>query len=451
MIVETKKEEQIIYIKDLLFAALYCWKAVVAAAVLLGLLLGGYKAVGALKSQPTVQGTPTKAMQEYQTQKTAMEQRIATLQQIVDNRQSYLKSSLLMQLDPYNHYETRITLFVDTDYQIQPGANYQDPDYTQAVLDAYESVLQDKSVLAKISEIAGVSENYAVELMCFNRESANDADEIMTVAIKCDTAEKAVLLETAVVEILQENSKVIGETVAEHTLVLPQITSAATVDLSLVETQKKEINGIAEMLNSLTDAKTKLAALTPPASGAGASRSAQLKKAVVFGALGVAAGAFLMACVIWVLHIISTKVYSVRTLQNRTGIKVIGCICVKPGKDRIGRWLRKLEGRYSETGMELIATDIGLRLQKGDKVLLTGSANDEKRQALAEALAKNGVQVTEAKDLRNNAHTLEALAATDAVVLVEQCGVSGYDAITRQMEVIADYKKQLLGCVVLDG
>ena len=43
--------EQEIDLKELLFTLLYRWRPIVLAAVLLGLLLGGYKVVNGLRSQ----------------------------------------------------------------------------------------------------------------------------------------------------------------------------------------------------------------------------------------------------------------------------------------------------------------------------------------------------------------------------------------------------------------
>ena len=97
---EQQKEPQMVYIKDLLFTVLYRWKAVLAVTLALALALGG---LGFLLT-----GNPSREelqkQESYNTQKAVYDQRIAALEKSVAERQAHLAQSLLMQLDPYNHY-----------------------------------------------------------------------------------------------------------------------------------------------------------------------------------------------------------------------------------------------------------------------------------------------------------------------------------------------------------
>ena len=200
----------------------------------------------------------------------------------------------------------------------------------------------------------------------------------------------------------------------------------------------------------MTETQTRLEALQRLVTQT-TSVSGLVKQAIIFAVLGGVLGAFLTVCAVWVLHITSGKVYSDRTLRNRTGVKVIGC--VSAGKKKgIDRKLHKLEGRNTaetESQYALLAVDIRCRMENAKHLLVTGSVEAEGLvSALRQAIP--GVQVSSGSIL-DSAAALEMLKACDAVLLVEQCGVSRYSQVDRQTEIICDYAKQLLGCVLLDG
>ena len=155
------------------------------------------------------------------------------------------------------------------------------------------------------------------------------------------------------------------------------------------------------------------------------------------------------ACVIWVNYIVGTKVYSRRILQDVTGVRVLGSVMTKPHKCGIDRWLYSLEGREKSQSYDLLATDIRCRMV-GKTLLITG---DGDTAALHEALTKAlpDVQILDCGDILSQASAVTALSSSDAVVLVEHCGVSRYNRVNDRISLIADYGKQLIGCVLLDG
>ena len=57
----------------------------------------------------------------------------------IDNAQEYIDKSVRQKLDPYNVYTSETRFYITTDYKIMPGMDYQNPDYTSAVLSAYNS------------------------------------------------------------------------------------------------------------------------------------------------------------------------------------------------------------------------------------------------------------------------------------------------------------------------
>lgn len=439
---EMKKEEQMIYVKDLLFAALYRWKTIVAVAVLLALVLGGPQVVSAIRGGTGIVEPDPVAVEQYQSEKAALEKQVEYLQHTVDNRQLYLENSLLMQLDPYDHYEARVIAYAGTTIDGNLSGVY----LSQTLLSAYRSVLNEQAFLKQLAQALEINQQYAAELISVG--SSETMAYTLEVTVKCDTEERAEKLAEIVAAHLEASQKSVATAVTAHSLSVLEKTAAAKIDPALGQTQQETMEDLNAVLTAQDEANADLEKLVEPVAQQ-LSKKAALKKAVILAVLGAVAGVFVTACVIWVLHITGSKVYSARTLNNRTGVKIIGCVNAAPRKNPVDRMLRAWEGRNMQEDLQLLATDIRCRAQGAGKLLVTGGV---KAEALVSALQTQlpGVEIATG-DITDSAEALTALGGCDAVVLVEQCGVSRYSAVARRIEIIQDYGKQLLGCVVLDG
>ena len=431
---EKQNDTQMVYIKDLLFTVLYRWKAVLAVMLAFALLLGG--AAMLLGSTPTQD--ELSALAAYSTAKAVYDQRITALEKSVNERQAHVNGSLLMALDPYNHYEAQLTISV----QLQEGdSGFQSAFSSQSVLEAYRAMLTEEGFLTTLAELLQQPAQYVPELIGATTPAIGT--DTVTFSIKCADAQTAAALAEAMEQHLLGSQDTIQQDLPAHNLSVLKTTALAMADSNLAETQRGELNRLAEILTGLTEARNKRSALVRPNAADGASK---IKTAILLAAVGAFAGAFLMVCILWLGHIGSGKVYSARTLQNRTGIKVLGTLDSGKKRGPVLRWLRKLEGRAAATDPTFVATDIALRAETG-KLLVIGS------NALAKALNATMPQaeVTAAASILECPDALQALAACDAVVLTATCEVTRYQAVLQQMEKIKDFNKQLIGCVLVDG
>ena len=437
---QSKKGERLIYFKDLVFTVLWKWKVVVAVGIILALALGGFQA---LRMMQTSKGeVSADLMTEYENRKEDIEERVAILQQHLDGQNNYLAQSLLMQLDPYHHYEVKVSLYARTDCDGTTENGFQMLNPALTVLRGYEKALLDTESTKAIAQVLGIQEMYVPEL------SIVEMDEIsgtLSLRMKCEDLESGEKLLTALVTQVRNAQKNIASSVKEHTLSILEQTVVPCVDVKLAETQKKNNAALTDVQKDLTEAKKELAALGTVEVIGGIS----VKKVVLFAFIGGALGVILCACAIWVNYIVGTKVYSRRILQDVTGVRVLGSVMKKPHKCGIDRWLYSLEGREKSQSYDLLATDIRCRMV-GKTLLITG---DGDTAALYEALTKAlpDVQILDCGDILSQASAVTALSSSDAVVLVEHCGVSRYNRVNDRISLIADYGKQLIGCVLLDG
>ena len=125
-------------------------------------------------------------------------------------------------------------------------------------------------------------------------------------------------------------------------------------------------------------------------------------------------------------------------------------------KNPVDRLLMKLEGRdvtEPEVRAKLLAADIRNRCGDISGLLVTGDAEASSRKLLVDALqnAMQGIQVEDNGSLFGSVSAVESLAKCDAVVFVEQCECSLYANVEKEAEMVADYGKKLIGCVLLDG
>lgn len=448
---ERKNDEQMIYLKDLLFAALRSWRIVLIVAVALAVLLGGYRGISK-SSAGTDPAVLEEAQEQYEAEKAILEQRVETLKESLVSRQAYFENSILMQLDPYNHYEAVISLYADTGYKIQPGNSYQDPDKTNIVLGAYKAVLLGESCVQEIAQVLETESQYVAELLTVELDETTGA---MNAWFKCATQEQATQVLDVMVRQLTGAYAQVEKAVVAHNPRLLDSTVRAYVDPKLAESQKTETARLNELLTNLADAEAKSAALAAPVA-AKVSFGTVVKQAVIFAVLGFVAGAFITVCVIWVMHIAGKAAYSVRSVESRTGVKVIGCVAHTAITNKIDSWLNTLEGRCTADPAQqtaLLATDIRCRIPEVKTLLVTGSESPEERENLVQALQKGmpNAKVLDPGSILTSPQALEALAGADAVVLVEKCHSASYGDISREKAIICDYNKQLVGCVLLDG
>lgn len=442
---ENKKEDQAIYLKDLLFAAVHRWRTVLIIAVVAAILLGGFNAIrnlGSAASDAQYQA----AMEQYALDKEALSAKAELLQDHIESCQDYLENSILVKINPYGFYQACLVLYTDTNYQINPGTSYQDIDKTAGVLVAYEAAFTGDTMVNLLAESIKTQPQYISELITCRTSLPQGT---ISVGINCTSKEDAQLLLDKLSQQLSALQSEINLSVANHTVSILDQSVVRKVDPTIATKQSESTERLSTLMDDLSKTEVQLSAIVSP------SKPSVLKSTVIFSVLGGVLGAFLSVCVIWFMHITSDKVYAARVLGNRTGVKVLGCLA-EAKKCALDRWLNKLEGRSTvdpQVQAAWLATNIRNYCAKTEHLLVVGCANPDQLKTFSQALqeAMPGTQITFAANLLNNATALDALAVCDTVVLAEQCNVSRYSQINKQVALINDYNKELIGCILLGG
>lgn len=424
-----ERDEQVIFIKDLIFAVLYQWRKVLVVVLAFALLLGGYKAISGL---PIATDDPAAPQVEAETD---------PLQEKVRQQTAYLDDSVLMNLNPYDLYKATLTISI-TAQCVTPEGSPMPASYVGAVVSSYVSSLSAVYATPEAAQLAQTTPQYLSELVLIEFELHGVADGTVTVVIRHNDSQVADQLMALAEQALPQITQQITEAVSAHTA-STHIAASMVVDPELAELQQKE-------KKLLEDNRRALAEQTPIISTSEQYTSYKelLKSAVIFAVIGAVLGGFLTVCVIWLLHFSSTKVYSARTLKAWTGIKVLSTADTAKCKNPIDRWLRKLEGRADEKQLAVAWATVS---NYASDLPLLVCADAGCPEAAMKALTDKLPSAQVCGSLTTDVAALENLPKCGNVLLVVTCGKTLYRDVAQQMQLIRDQGKDLIGCVVLGG
>ena len=132
--------------------------AALACAIIFGAAAGAHTAWGGAVSQDAQKAYESElaeynrkkesyeaAKQQYSLDIANNEKSQRDTEYAIQKAQEYAENSVWNNLDPYNVWVAQADLYVTTNYQIQPGMAYQNPDRTDSVLSAYASLLGNSS------------------------------------------------------------------------------------------------------------------------------------------------------------------------------------------------------------------------------------------------------------------------------------------------------------------
>lgn len=431
---ENGREKQLIFVKDLVFRALYQWKVILVAALVFAVLLGGFSM---LKDGQDVQVGGLNMTPQTQAKVEELEFRLERYDQMIEKQKTYIQNSPYMALDPYAFYVCGFLLCPTPDY----GENITEAtpveQDTNVLLRTYRTMVTDATVFEEFSRVYGGEAQYLRELVILDTTTEGTLG-IRVYGSDWETPRK---LAEALAQVAEECEATIDRDVQNHSLKVIPFQNGPLYDNTLLEAQNTAYQKLSTYESERLTINNELTRYKPT------QLVAESGNPLLYAIIGAFLGAFLVVCVIWVIHLGSDKIYSARVLTNRTGVRVLGC--TDSGKKRFffDRWLRKLEGR-SGSEEAALAMNIRNRCRDCKTLLIMGSFSGDVLSGVVSELEQSGVSCRVCK---TKAEALETLPNCDSVVLAETCGVSCYSQVEWAMETVSDYQKDLVGCVLIDG
>jgi len=458
--------EREIDLKDLMFVVLHRWKWILAAAMAMAFILGGYKAVSAYlgrshqETSGDVKGRYEKELELYNQKILTYKREIGNLTEAIAKQQEYLEESVFMNMSPYDVWEARAEFFVETDYEIMPGMVYQNRDFTATVLQAYQSALTNAEFMERVAGESGMEARYLKELVSVSIGRSDEGyNNLLVIQVKHGEKEKAEELMGKFTTALNQCGEGIRSSVMEHTITEVGMSLGAAVDLALADRQRDERAQLEYLIDSLTAKQESLDELEKEKKPVQQDSFgvSMVKTAVKYGVLGGVMGAFAVVFFVSAGFVMSDKVSSAKELKYRFQIKILGCLpaFTVRNRSRFDAWLDKLEGRFYGKDVnreyDLIAVNILNYGEETGPVFVTGGASKDRIAQVAENLVKRlpGTVVVSGGDFLSEPESLKKLSGCGCVVLVEQCGVSSYSNVEAEIEKIGDLHKKAAGCIVI--
>lgn len=453
--------EQEIDLKDLFFMVLYRWRPIVLAAVVLGLILGGYKVAGGLKAQQDVSAVEKsreeydKNLKVYERSLASYERDIESLQVSIENQEIYSKESILMKIDPYNKPQASADVLVklaQEEWAAYPEINSLDP--TDSLVRAYASSLIQRLDWEVLEQKTGADAIYLKELIGVSSDYSSNS---FSISVNYLDEETALEILDEILKQVQGQRGELAAIVGEHSINVVNKNVGTTVDTGLADRQKQNSDKISNYQKNLTDKENALNDLEEPVLPTELSRRKVAMEGIKFAVIGGVGGAFLMAFYFCMIYVLNGKVHTEEEIKERFGVRILGVFALPVKKGflcGIDHWLEKLEGTSERMTEEAVLDRamVNIRNYAGgaEKLLVTGTVPAEKLREIADKLSKgmDGFCLTAGADMNRETATLQMLAGCDAVILVEQREYSKGQQIQKEREAIDGMKKPIIGCLV---
>lgn len=471
-----QKQEKEVSVKELFWKILFSWKCLLISAIVVAVLVVG---VFYLRDWKTYnEKSKEQTSNKVETENTFSEaeekqlQIAEMLKELISDRLTYIDNSVKMNINASEENVLVMTWYIESDYQFNYNEDVN-PDYTEALISAYEQYVQGGALAQKMSEDMELEhdEKYLNEI--FQVKNPSDS-AVFTLEVIYPDADVLQELETKIENVMLQKSAEISQNVGSHTLKLLSEDIMVRADAELVEYQKNVSNEVVSYQNWLNNIKNSMSTeqINALASNEKVQENGQsnispkieLKKPKVEGKkviLGLILGLFVGMAWITCKVIFSTKLQNSEDLEELYGIRVLGVI-EKPAKTgAVNKMLLKLKncGKKQlsmETVVDIILSNIILECErkKCATIYLTGSEVEKMDKEILEhiihGLETEGLKVVYGENILYDPENLRKMSSIGNVVLLEQTALSTYQEVEKEIKTIAEQGAVLIGGVMVD-
>ncbi len=480
-------KEREISLVDLIVEILLRWRVIVIAMLIGGVVMGGlsygrsYRAVQAQRVHNEELKEQMEGQELETSRKAWLEEKLTPVQlagvdtlianeKLCGEQENYYNNSVLLQLDANNIPRVEVIFYVGG----------QDVAEVTNLVRVYGDLVGSGELLDRLADKLEVSRSAMNELVVLKRNSTDCflGSNNFSVAIICDTEEKCETASEELISYMQEQCAQLIGTMGEHTLSVVSQSSKVVSDSGLLDKQRTLINNITSFKTIIGKAKDAFSDeewdyynfLT------GDSSNVQEKEtdlipivapgvSVKYIVLGMILAAFLYVFVIFLQYILNTRIRCSDNIALIYDVPLLGHIAKEQNKKRpfsfIDRLILSIRNRNKRNfstveSIELAAVAVRMSASKMglDTVYFIGcdmqKGAAEACENIGKILTSNQPELIVLNNVLYDAEAMEKLASAGGVVLVETIGVTLYDEIARELELVRRQGIPVLGCIVVE-
>ena len=414
------------------------WKLILLAAVLVGCFMGGYK----ILSIHAKKAEMIEDYDNYQAKLTAYKasikeyrKSIADYQKTIDAKSEYMENSPKMKLDAFS------CPISSADVRVVPaGETKLKAEDITAIKQAVYNDVYFGDALTEIADKYGMSVKDIRELTTVKLSATTGTS--LRLSVRGETEEQAEAMREDILAAMVKRSGTLAPSTGSFTLKPFNKGTVSIIDTEIQTYKDKQQDSLAKIQTAAYTAQNQSAQLVKPVAVPQYSKKYMLINGIKMGAAGFVIGAVLAMIAVIVLIVQKGVILSPEEIDGEYGLRTLADFSGgKPGKNG-----EELE--YVIARIENCIAD-----KKADKIGVVGTASEKRLGDLTKALnekareAGSFVSFSSVPGITKNAAALRKLSETGRLVLVEEVGKSDYYGVRKEIALIADSGRELLGTV----
>ncbi len=390
-----------------------------------------------------------------------IKENISVLTEQVAIQNDYINNSVYMQIDPLNVAINKAQVVVSCDNSNVGGL--------EALYNAYKEDITTGDYIETVADSLNCSIGAVQELITVDFESSDltNTDSltqmgIMTIRVIGASVEDSSLIMDAIIAELELKSTEFKSSIISHEVTVVGVQSSVGYDAIVRQKQLDSIailNNIQSQINNLNnnlDNTAKILGLADRTSfydslnvETSAAAEFSFKGVVKYAAVGAFFGFVFIAGVYALLYVFGRNVVSQKQFFSLFNATKIG-VCKPVGKrSRVKVLLDLWSGDDKQLAEETLNSLIAINyanLTADKKVLITGTVDSE---AVKASIIKMDLSGDVYLDLFSNPSVLKTAHDYDAIVLVEQRGISNKKQVKEQIRLLCNSGTSIIGAILL--
>lgn len=417
--------------------ALKSWKLILLVGILLGGLLGCYKVF-------TIRSQKDSMIEEYDNYKAKLDAyktsikdyktSIADYQESIAALSDYCENSPKMRMDAYHCPSATVDLKVTA----PKDGSITDEEIT-AVKNALYNEVYFGNTLSEVAAKHDMTVSDLRELVTFKLTSTGSTMRLTVINESEDTAKA---IRDDVLATLETKHKTIAKAMGNYALQVFNEGTQTITDTSLQSYQQKQQDALAKLQTTCYTAQNQSTNLVKPPSVPQYSKKYMLMNGIKMAVVGFVGGMVLALIALMARIAQKGVILTADEIDGEYGL----------------RTLADLSGKSTAQKTEMadyIVARISNVLGKdtGHRIGIVGTAADKRQESLAGVLNKKSAasgldySFVHIPGIMSDAESLKSIAGMDEIILSEEIGKSDYESVRREIALIAESGRPILGTV----